>query len=197
MADLPIFPLNMVLFPGCQLDLQIFEARYLDMIGQCMKQGSGFGVVCIIKGDETGEVPGMFSRLGCEARIVDFQQQANGLLGIRVEGGRRFSFTDYQVRPDRLVVAQVQWLDEHRDQPLQEEDEDLLALLKALAEHPLVEALGMGLEPQGQQALAYQLAYLLPFSEREKVHLLEIADPDERLERIQTYLEQLQGDNVA
>ena len=43
--NLPLFPLNTVLFPGCVLDLQIFEARYLDMISRCMKQGSGFGVV--------------------------------------------------------------------------------------------------------------------------------------------------------
>ena len=43
--SLPLFPLNTVLFPDCILDLQIFEARYLDMIGRCMKQGSGFGVV--------------------------------------------------------------------------------------------------------------------------------------------------------
>ena len=42
--SLPLFPLNTVLFPGCILDLQIFEARYLDMIGRCMKQGGGFGV---------------------------------------------------------------------------------------------------------------------------------------------------------
>ena len=43
--SLPLFPLNTVLFPGCILDLQIFEARYLDMISSCMKQGGGFGVV--------------------------------------------------------------------------------------------------------------------------------------------------------
>lgn len=41
---LPLFPLKTVLFPGCVLDLQIFEARYLDMIARCMKQGTGFGV---------------------------------------------------------------------------------------------------------------------------------------------------------
>ncbi len=46
----PLFPLNTVLFPGCRLDLQIFEARYLDMIGRCMKQNGGFGVVAIVEG---------------------------------------------------------------------------------------------------------------------------------------------------
>lgn len=87
--SLPLFPLNTVLFPGCNLDLQIFEARYLDMIGRCMKQGVGFGVVCILEGSEVGAAPEGFAMVGCEARIIDFQQQDNGLLGIRVQGGRR------------------------------------------------------------------------------------------------------------
>ena len=87
---LPLFPLNTVLFPGCVLDLQIFEARYLDMVARCMKQGTGFGVVCILDGREVGNAPQGIAGIGCEALIRDFQQQDNGLLGIRVEGGRRF-----------------------------------------------------------------------------------------------------------
>jgi len=71
--NLPLFPLNTVLFPGCVLDLQIFEARYLDMISRCMKQGSGFGVVCIVEGDEVGEAASSFSAIGCEALVRDFQ----------------------------------------------------------------------------------------------------------------------------
>lgn len=59
--SLPLFPLNTVLFPGCNLDLQIFEARYLDMIGRCMKQGGGFGVVCILDGHEVGVAPEGFA----------------------------------------------------------------------------------------------------------------------------------------
>jgi hypothetical protein len=76
--NLSLFPLNTVLFPGCQLDLQIFEARYLDMISRCMKQGEGFGVVCIVEGQEVGEAAEHFSAIGCEARICDFQQRPNG-----------------------------------------------------------------------------------------------------------------------
>ena len=71
--SLALFPLNTVLFPGCVLDLQIFEARYLDMISRCMKQGAGFGVVCILEGDEVGLAPEGYALIGCEARITDFQ----------------------------------------------------------------------------------------------------------------------------
>ena len=71
----PLFPLNTVLFPGCRLDLQIFEARYLDMIGRCMKQNGGFGVVAIVEGEEVGDAPERYSLVGCEALIRDWQQR--------------------------------------------------------------------------------------------------------------------------
>ena len=195
--SLPLFPLNAVLFPGCVLDLQVFEARYLDMIGRCMKQGEGFGVVCITEGSEVGNVPEGFSQIGCEARVTDFQQQDNGLLGIRVMGGRRFRVVEAQTQRDSLLLAEVEWLEEPAEKPLQEEDEDLVALLVALAEHPMVAALNMGLTASGQQSLANQLAYLLPFAEEDKIELLEIDDAEERLDAIQDLLDEMQGDMQA
>ena len=194
---LPLFPLNAVLFPGCVLDLQLFEARYLDMISRCMKQGEGFGVVCITEGKEVGEAPAGYSLIGCEALVRDFQQQDNGLLGIRVEGGRRFRVLSTETQRDQLLLAQVQWLDEPQERPLQEEDADLVALLAALAEHPMVAALNMGLTASGQQSLANQLAYLLPFTEEDKIELLEIDDAEERLDAIQDLLDEMQGDLQA
>ncbi|MFP6797699.1 MAG: LON peptidase substrate-binding domain-containing protein [Pseudomonas sp.] len=191
---LPLFPLNTVLFPGCMLDLQIFEARYLDMISRCMKQGEGFGVVCIIDGAEVGEAAGQFSAIGCEALIRDFQQLPNGLLGIRVEGGRRFRVQRAQVLPDQLTLAEVEWLDEQPEQPLEAEHADLVALLAALSAHPLVASLGMPSEPEGQEVLANQLAYLLPLDAEQKLQLLEIHDVQLRLELLHQLLELLQGE---
>ncbi|WP_110947847.1 LON peptidase substrate-binding domain-containing protein [Pseudomonas bohemica] len=195
--SLPLFPLNAVLFPGCVLDLQIFEARYLDMIGRCMKQGEGFGVVCITEGSEVGDVPEGFSQIGCEALVTDFQQQDNGLLGIRVVGGRRFRVVSADAQRDNLLIAEVEWLEEPQEKPLQEEDDDLVALLAALAEHPMVAALNMGLTASGQQSLSNQLAYLLPFAEEDKIELLEIDDAEERLDAIQDLLDEMQGDMQA
>ncbi|KMM87169.1 LON peptidase substrate-binding domain-containing protein [Pseudomonas lundensis] len=192
---LPLFPLKTVLFPGCVLDLQIFEARYLDMIARCMKQGTGFGVVCILEGSEVGDAPDDIAPIGCEALIRDFQQQENGLLGIRVEGGRRFGVLSAERQRDQLLVAEVEWLDEIPEQPLEEEDQDLLALLKALAEHPMVAALNMNTEVEGQQSLANQLAYLLPFAEEDKLQLLQVDDPQQRLDGIQVLLDEMQGDS--
>jgi Lon protease-like protein len=193
----PLFPLNTVLFPGCILDLQIFEARYLDMVSACMKRGEGFGVVTILEGREVGEAASRFSALGCEALIRDFQQRSNGLLGIRVEGGRRFRVDGVEVQADQLTLAQVDWLDEPDDAPLLAEHADLAALLAALAEHPLVAGLAMGGVVAGQQALANQLAYLLPFATEQKLQLLQLDDPLRRLQQIQVLLDQLQGEMTA
>ncbi|PQZ90078.1 MULTISPECIES: LON peptidase substrate-binding domain-containing protein [Pseudomonas] len=192
--SLALFPLNTVLFPGCTLDLQLFEARYLDMISRCMKKGESFGVVCILDGQEVGQAPDGYALIGCEALIRDFKQQDNGLLGIRVEGGRRFRVRDAGVQKDQLLVAEVQWLEEQADQPLEEEDADLLALLQALAEHPMVASLDMDARAEGQQALGNQLAYLLPFTEADKIDLLQLDDPQQRLDAIQMLLDELQGE---
>ncbi|TBU95821.1 LON peptidase substrate-binding domain-containing protein [Phytopseudomonas dryadis] len=192
--NLPLFPLHTVLFPGCVLDLQIFEARYLDMISRCMKQGEGFGVVCIVEGQEVGEAAERIAQVGCEALIRDFQQRPNGLLGIRVQGGRRFRVAQAQVLPDRLTVAQIHWLDDEPRQPLAEEHADLLALLAALAEHPMVASLDMGAGAEGQSELANKLGYLLPFSAEQKIRLLALQTARERLAMVQDLVERLQGD---
>lgn len=165
------------------------------MISRCMKQGSGFGVVCIVEGAEVGEAASSFAAIGCEALVRDFQQRTNGLLGIRVEGGRRFRVERAQVLPDQLTVAEVQWLDEQPDSPLQAEHADLAALHAALAEHPLVAGLAMEGVVAGQQQLANQLAYLLPLEPGQKLQLLQLEDPELRLSQLQAMVEHLQGDD--
>jgi len=189
---LPLFPLDTVLFPGCMLDLQIFEARYLDMVSQCLKAGHGFGVVHILDGKEVGAAPAAFSHIGCEALIRDWQQLPNGLLGIRVEGGRRFDVQSFEVLRDQLAVAQVAWRSEADSQPLAEQHADLVVLLAALGQHPMVKTLGLGGAVSDQAALASQLAYLLPFDAEQKIELLGLDEPASQLEQIQSLLERLQ-----
>jgi len=114
-----------------------------------------------------------------------------------VRGGRGVHGWGTEVKRDQLTVAEVEWLEDEPEQPLQDEDADLVALLKALAEHPMVEALNMGTEATGQQSLANQLAYLLPFAEVDKIDLLQLDDPQQRLDAIQALLDELQGELFA
>jgi len=153
-------------------------------------------VVRLIEGSEVGLAASEYASTGCEALIRDWQQRPNGLLGIRVEGGRRFDVQSAEVQRDQLTVAEISWRDEGDDLPLGDEHADLAILLEALGQHPLVETLGMGGAVQGQRSLAYQLAYLLPFQPEQKVELLQLDDAPLQLQRIQHWLEQLQGDAV-
>jgi len=89
-SELPLFPLRTVLFPGGLLPLRIFEPRYVDMVGRCMREGGEFGVLLITDevGAETGPVASL-AEIGTTARVVDFHALPDGLLGLMCRGARR------------------------------------------------------------------------------------------------------------
>src|SRR5262249_28333950 len=110
--DIPLFPLNTVLFPGGPLSLRVFERRYLDLVRDCARNDSGFGVCLILHGREVGE-PAVPAAVGTLARIVDFYTLPDGLLGIRASGGERFHVDRTRVRDNGLAHGQVEfWPDE-------------------------------------------------------------------------------------
>ena len=84
-ASIPLFPLNTVLFPGGVLELRVFERRYLDLVRDCARNATGFGVCMILHGEESGE-PAVPAAVGTLAHIVDFYTDDDGLLGIRADG---------------------------------------------------------------------------------------------------------------
>src|SRR3990172_4243779 len=98
--QLPLFPVRTVLYPDAVLQLRIFEPRYLRMISECMKQGSGFGVCLIMSGEEVGAVATPYE-VGTQASIVDWSARADGLLGIAVRGVRRLRIHGTQVHADQ------------------------------------------------------------------------------------------------
>ena len=85
--EVPIFPLNTVLFPGGPLPLRIFEPRYIDMVSHCMKTESPFGVLLIREGSEAGQATTF--DIGTLARITDLYQGSDGLLGVTAIGEQR------------------------------------------------------------------------------------------------------------
>jgi Lon protease-like protein len=106
---IPLFPLKTVLFPGGPLALRIFEPRYIDMVRRCMREEQGFGVVLINEGEETG--PASFHSCGTLARIVDFEQLPEGLLGLATLGEKRFRVLRHTAQPDGLNTGTVRFLD--------------------------------------------------------------------------------------
>ncbi|MDX1736021.1 MAG: LON peptidase substrate-binding domain-containing protein, partial [Halioglobus sp.] len=110
MTELPLFPLSSVLVPHGRMPLRIFEQRYLDLVRETMRSEEPFGVVWIRHGSEVagnGRASPELGDYGTTARIVDWDQLANGLLGITIEGGQRFDLFDTTARANGLVVGQV------------------------------------------------------------------------------------------
>lgn len=87
--ELPLFPLNSVLFPGATLPLHIFEPRYRQMINECIDQESAFGVVLIESGPEVGD-GARPHRVGVTARITDVERMDDGRMTISTVGQDRF-----------------------------------------------------------------------------------------------------------
>jgi len=96
LETIPLFPLNSILFPKGRISLQIFESRYVDMIRQCLKDGTGFGVVLIEAGSEVASKGQKLDihRIGTYSTVVDWNQLPNGLLGITVEGQTTFKIVE-------------------------------------------------------------------------------------------------------
>ncbi|MEX2480730.1 MAG: LON peptidase substrate-binding domain-containing protein [Gammaproteobacteria bacterium] len=99
-----VFPLQTVLFPGGALPLRIFEPRYIDMVGNCLRQGREFAVVAITQGHEAR--PGAaFHSHGTLARIESWDQGEDGLLHLLARGTERCRVLDHITAPNGLVQA--------------------------------------------------------------------------------------------
>lgn len=182
MSSLALFPLSNPLFPEQKMTLQIFEPRYVSLVSRCMKNDEGFGVVQIREGREVGRAPQVF-QFGVEARIIDWEQLENGLLGITIQGCRKFTLQSTQIEKDQLMTADVTWLPEEPCRPVPDDYDGLLDLAVELREHPVVSRLNLP-EIQNSRDLGWQLCQLLPLSLPDKVALLSLSDPDLRLEQL-------------
>ncbi|MCH8799562.1 MAG: LON peptidase substrate-binding domain-containing protein [Chloroflexi bacterium] len=102
LTTLPLFPLNLVLFPGMNLPLHIFEERYRDMIGECLDQDAPFGVVLIKEGLEVGD-PADPERIGTSTRILSSEILDQGRMNILTRGERRFEIEEIIQRVPHIV----------------------------------------------------------------------------------------------
>ena len=196
LLDLPIFPLGTVLFPGGALPLRVFEARYLDMVRDCMQRGSPFGVCLIVKGREVGEAA-EHEPVGCLATITDWDMQQLGLLQIRTRGERRFRITARRVQADGLIRAEAQPIEPEDDQPVPQRFAACASLVRRIVEDLVEKEPGalnrMVGEPYLYDSASWvsnRLSEFLPIPARAKQKLMELSDPLARLSIVHRYLEQ-------
>jgi len=198
MTEIPLFPLSTLLMPHGQLPLQIFEQRYIDLIADCMRSGTGFGLVWLRRGTEVAgkgiDTPDI-GDYGTYARIVDFDQLPNGLLGITIEGGERFDVIDVWREPNRLVKARVEMEPPLPVVPMLESWRSLVEVLRGLEAHPHIQRMQLNIDYDNAWAVAYSLVQLLPFEESVKYELLGLETIDELVRELDILLNQISGED--
>ena len=110
LIEIPLFPLNLVLFPGMPLPLHIFEERYKAMIGDCMRHNTPFGVSLIRSGQEVGS-PADPNPIGTTTRVLRSQLLEEGRINIMTKGERRYEIVEV-TQQEPHVAALVRLLDD-------------------------------------------------------------------------------------
>jgi Lon protease-like protein len=183
MTTLPLFPLRTVLFPGGLLPLRIFEARYVDMVGRCMREGGVFGVVLIREGAEVGPL-GALAEIGTSARIIDFEQLPDGLLGLLCRGEQRFRLGARRSQPDGLNIGDVEWLPAAAPLAMSLEQQPLAAVLRRVVPELGKLASHLLADYDSVDWVSNRFAELLPLERSVQQQLLEMDDPAQRLATI-------------
>lgn len=217
LTQLPLFPLQSVLFPGGALPLRIFEVRYLDMIGRCHKAGEPFGVVCLSEGSDTrrrapadasGKPTGdgfaheAFFPVGTLARITKFERPQPGLMMIGCVGTQRFRVQRSEQLQHGLWVADVELIADDSVVPV---PDDLLFTREAL--QGLVRNIADSIEQSGEAGvempllepyrwndcgwLANRWSELLPLAPALKQRFMALDSPVLRLELVADTLGQI------
>lgn len=190
---LPLFPLRSVLFPGGLLALRVFEARYLDLVSDCLRSQQPFGVVALKKGGEvrTSSEQVELEAVGCLAELIEVDAAQPGILAVRCRGTQRFRSGAPQQRDDGLWEAEAELLPD--DEPVLP-SEALIGSAKGLA-NAIATLKQQGnlpfLEPYHfDQAgwLANRWCELLPISLAAKQKLMELDDPLVRLKLVDDFL---------
>ena len=171
---IPLFPLNVVLFPGEQLPLHIFEPRYKEMIGECITENSDFGVV---RAQQEG-----LAVIGCTAKIARvLHEYDDGRLDILCEGRDRFEIEMLDNSRD-FLQAEVDFFSDDGAESTRQSREECLAL-----HFEVLELAGVDHQPSHlnlDAPIAFQLAWALPADLGFKQQLLGLRSDAERTQRL-------------
>ena len=193
--ELPLFPLQAVLFPGGRLTLKVFEARYLDLVGHCLRERMPFGVVCLRQGAEVRRAgrrdPVQFEMRGVSAQLEDVDAEQAGILRVVAVGRQRFVLDAPRQQRDGLWLARSEPLpDDESVAPQARHQATVKALASAIAT----------LRQQGSQPfiepfrfddagwVANRWCEILPISLAAKQKLMELDQPHVRLQLVDEFL---------
>ncbi len=196
LTNLPIFPLQSVLFPSGALALRVFETRYVDMVRECMHSGTQFGVCRITRGKEVGAAA-KHEAVGCLAAISDFDMEQLGVLQLQAVGGQRFRVIERRVQDDGLIRADVELLEPDPEVEVPARYEACPLLLRRivgdLESREPGAAQRLIVPPYQYESagwVANRLCEFLPITAKARQQLMELPDPLARLSLVHRYLEQ-------
>lgn len=182
--ELPLFPLKLVLFPGTELPLHIFEPRYRLMVNECYERSLPFGVVLVRPESEPlREEP---YPIGTMAEIEVLDQMEDGRLNLIVHGRQRFRIlSQHREKPYLSGIVEV-YSDAAEAGPMINQPLHQASLLFSSYLKALLEVAGRGeLEfrlPADAEELSHFIAYLIDVRDEQKQHMLELTSTRQRLE---------------
>ena len=198
---LPLFPLNTVLFPGGILPLKVFETRYIDMVRDCMKTATPFGIVLISSGQEVGAAA-IPEDVGCIANITEWDMPSLGLLMLRTQGGERFRIVETRVLADQRLEARVTMIAPDAAVAASAIHVSCARALKIVIDEISAQMQAqdvVGESPFAEPALlddagwvANRWCEILPISMKAQQKLMELGDAESRLAVVYRYLQQHQ-----
>jgi Lon protease-like protein len=180
------------------LPLRIFEARYMDMVRDCMQRDLPFGICLITRGGEVGEAA-EHEAIGCLAHIRGWDMPQLGLLQLRTVGGMRFSVVDRRVGRNGLIRASADGLPDDERVDVPDDMADCAALLRKIVDElrerePDADK-RMIAEPcdfESATWVANRLCEFLPIPNPAKHKLMVLDEPLARLGLVQRWLQQHQ-----
>ena len=212
-SELPLFPLDIVLFPGMKMSLHIFEERYKDMVKYCLSQNALFGII-LIQTEATGaRNPRRIKtfRVGCSARITQVEQLPAGEFNLEIEGIERFRILEqHEVESYRTGIVELL-----SDSPLTRTTREAAGQLSKEVRGLLKDFLTRQLTLLGQRVVEFDLpddlavlslvtACVLPIDNEDKQTLLELTNTLERLQserellhRAITHLQNIGSENIS
>lgn len=188
MNELPLFPLNVVLFPGQPLKLHIFEERYKLMINKCVLENTNFGVVLLKSGGAEYDTKAEPYPIGCTAQIAQVQRLAEGKLDILVFGRERFQINNLH-HDQPYLVGDVELYPLHGQQKPEAHQKGRV-LRRVLHKYLTIlqEAGKINFDatqiPHDPASLAYLAAIVLQVENDKKQNLLAIRDTVELLQHL-------------
>ena len=181
---LPLFPLNVVLFPRSALPLHIFEERYKTLINECLERGTPFGV-------QLAGSSGM-AEVGCSANVTTVTRRYDdGRMDIVVGGGQRYRLLRTDAGSAPYLMGEVEYFgepDEPVDRELARSTVDLFNTLIALAFGGKAALIGVD---RCEPGLSFAIAQKSGLDLSRRQELLEIAGENDRLRMLNAYLKEL------